>query len=66
MAYIKLVLTIRVYYLNQQWVTFLYKDPILWQLVLDGMNLFSSSSSRAFPVANALDVLQPCDLLYCP
>jgi hypothetical protein len=25
-----------------------------------------SSSSRAFPVANAPDVLQPCGLLYCP
>jgi hypothetical protein len=26
----------------------------------------SSSSSRAFPVANAPDVPQPCGLLYCP
>jgi len=40
MAYIKLVLTITVYYLIQQCLTYLYQDPSLWQLVLGGMNLF--------------------------
>jgi len=39
MAYIKLVLTVTVYYLNQQYATFLYKDPSLWQLVVGRLDL---------------------------
>jgi hypothetical protein len=47
-------------------VFLLQKPNNVSHLTVGKISSFSSSSSRAFPVANAPDVLQPCGLLYCP